>query len=317
MLAPADGAVCDPGAAVVPAPPRSADPGHSPGGEGGSDSGRRAVGGPETEGVRVRTIDLVDADDGVDFGHGVVLDTRTSGRGDRLALVLPGAERAVEDAAFLDALADRFHVVMPSHPGFGRSARPDWCSSVDDLAYLYLDWLDRSDHRDVTLVGLQFGGWVALEMAVRSSTRLAQLVLVDSVGLKLGAPTEREIADVFALPQDQLHARIYADPGFGLADLSEAAEDDLLETMRNDEALATYGWEPYLHNPRLTRWLWRVRTPTSVVWGGRDGVVAPDYGRGLAERIPGARFDLVEGVGHRPQVERPAEVARLVPDPVA
>ncbi|GAA2897989.1 alpha/beta hydrolase [Pseudonocardia halophobica] len=260
----------------------------------------------------MQTLDLVDAHSGVEFGNGVRLDVRRDGTGERTALVLPGAERAVEDGRFLEALAEDFAVVTPSHPGFSRSPRPDWCSSVDDLAYLYLDWLDRSELTDVTLVGLQFGGWVALEMAVRSCARISRLVLVDSVGVKLGGPLDREVVDLFATPHAELDKIIYADRAHALGDLALAPVDDVLELARNEEALVTYGWQPYLHNPRLLNWLWRITVPTTVVWGDSDGVVVPDYGRGLAARIPGASFDLIDRAGHRPQVERPHDVARLI-----
>jgi aminoglycoside phosphotransferase (APT) family kinase protein/pimeloyl-ACP methyl ester carboxylesterase len=277
-------------------------------------AGRRSGTGATTHpaGGNVQPLDLVDAHSGVEFGLGVHLDARVDGDGSRTALVLPGAERVTENAAFVEALAKDFSVVMPSHPGFGRSPRPEWCSSVDDLAYLYLDWLDRSGLTGVTLVGLQFGGWVAMEMAVRSCARLSRLVLVDSVGVKLGGPLDRDVADLFAAPHTELDRLLYADPGHGLGDLGRAREKDVLEMARNEEALATYGWEPYLHNPRLTHWLRRVAVPALVVWGGRDRVVAPGYGRGLAERIPGARFEQIDQAGHRAQVECPEDVAKLI-----
>ncbi|MEU0467433.1 alpha/beta hydrolase [Amycolatopsis sp. NPDC006131] len=260
----------------------------------------------------MQTLDLVGAEAGVEFGAGVHLDARRAGNGSRVALVLPGAERAEENAAFVAALAKDYSVVAPSHPGFGRSPRPDWCTSVDDLAYLYLDWLDRSGLTDVTVVGLQFGGWVAMEMAVRSCARIGRLVLVGSVGVKLGGPLDREIADLFAMPRTELDKRLYADTSFALGDLAHARDEDVLEVARNEEALALYGWEPYLHNPRLRHWLWRIRVPSLVIWGGQDGIVAPGYGHGLAARIPGARFERLDRAGHRAQVECPAEIAELI-----
>ncbi|GAA3566914.1 alpha/beta hydrolase [Amycolatopsis ultiminotia] len=260
----------------------------------------------------MQTLDLVDALDGVEFGHGVHLDAQLAGDGDRVALVLPGAERARENSAFVAALAADHSVVLPSHPGFGRSPRPGWCSSVADLADIYLDWLERAGLTGVTLVGLQFGGWVALEIAVRKPARISRLVLVDSVGVKVGGPLDRDIVDIFATPRAELERRLYADPAFRLGDLALAAEDDVLELARNEEALATYGWEPYLHDPRLAHAIGRIAVPTTVVWGGRDGIVTPEYGRAIAARIPGARFERIEQAGHRAQVERPDEVAKVI-----
>lgn len=263
----------------------------------------------------MQTLDLVDAESGVEFGHGVRLDALTSGAGPT-ALVLPGTERIVEDVPFVTALAERHTVVLPSHPGFGRSERPAWCATVSDVADVYADWLERTDQRDVTLVGLQFGGWVALELATRGSDRVSRLGLVDTVGVKLGHPREREITDVFATIRADLEALTYADPTHGIGPLEDAPIDDVLEVMRNEEALAAYGWEPYLHTPRLDQELSRIAVPTTVVWGAQDGIVSTAYGRAIAERIPGAEFHELEGAGHRAQVDRPADVAALITRPV-
>ena len=254
----------------------------------------------------------MDADSGVDFGNGVYLDALAAGSGDRVALVLSGAERAVENAAFVESLAKGFSVVVPSHPGFGRSARPDWCTTVTDLAGIYVDWLERSEASDVTLVGLQFGGWIALEIAVRRPAQLSRLVLVDAVGVKLGGPLDRVFADIFATPYADLEKLYSADAGFGLGDLESARGDDVLELARNEEALVLYGWEPYLHDPRLGRAIERIDVPTLLMWGSHDGIVSPEHGRGLAGKIAGARFEEIDGVGHRAQVERAEEVAKLI-----
>jgi pimeloyl-ACP methyl ester carboxylesterase len=244
-------------------------------------------------------------------GEDVCLDVHRSGSG-RTLLLLHGAEGREADSAFVDALAERFDVVAPTHPGFGLSPRPDWCDSVEDLAYLYLEWLERQDLRDVVVVGLQFGGWVAAEMAVRDCSRIGRLVLVDPVGIKVGGREDRDIADVFAISRTELDARLYCDPAAGPGDLAQAPREDVLHLARNEEALALYGWEPYLHNPRLRRWLPRVHIPTLVTWGAQDGVVGVDYGRAYAESIPGARFEVVEAAGHRAQIEQPDTLVKLV-----
>ncbi|MFI5610300.1 alpha/beta fold hydrolase [Amycolatopsis sp. NPDC051903] len=254
---------------------------------------------------------LTDETTGTAVSDGVVLDVSTTGSGPA-TLLLHGVEGVRDDREFIGRLAETATVLAPSHPGFDLSPRPDWLDSVEDLAYVYLDWLDRIDAHDVTLVGCQFGGWVAAEIAIRSTARLTRLVLVDPVGIKTGGPTDREIADVFHLTREELDARTFHDPAHGPGDLTRAERETVLRIARNEEALACYGWEPYLHNPRLRRWLRRIDVPALVVWGESDRIVSPGYGRSFAEAIPGARFEVLAGAGHRPQVERPAELAGLI-----
>src|SRR5260370_17834519 len=72
--------------------------------------------------------------------------------------------------------------------------------------------IDGLDLHDALLVGSSFGGWVALEMAVRSEARLGRLVLIDSLGVKFGGREERDIADIYALPAEEVLRRTFVDP---------------------------------------------------------------------------------------------------------
>ena len=79
-------------------------------------------------------------------------------------------------------LARQFDVIAPEHPGFGESDTPAWLDTISDLANFYLDF-DQLDLRGVHLVGSSLGGWVAAELAVRNSSRLASLTLVGAAGI--------------------------------------------------------------------------------------------------------------------------------------
>ena len=59
-----------------------------------------------------------------------------------------------------------------------------------------------------------------------------------------------------------------------------------------------------MHNPVLARWLHRINIPALLLWGAEDGIVKPDYGRAYADRIPGARFELIRNAGHYPHIEQ-------------
>lgn len=242
---------------------------------------------------------------------GVPLSYLDRGAGPPL-LFLHGAGGLPADAPFMGGLAAHARVIAPTHPGFGRAPLPDWIDSVDDLAYIYLDLLDALDLTDVTLVGTSMGGWIAAEIATKSTARIGRLVLGDTVGIKVSDRLTRDVVDIFATDPDVL-------TGLSFYDRSKAPDwstlpDDAMEAIaRNREASALYLWEPYCHNPKLPRRLHRIKVPTLVLWGEHDGIVKPAYGRAFAELIPGARFETIPNAGHVPQLEQPeAFVERVI-----
>jgi len=242
---------------------------------------------------------------------GVRVEWIEKGAGPPILFLHPGIGIA-PDAPVLERLAARGRVFAPSHPGFGRSEQPKDMTTVDDLAYFYLDLMDELRLEQVTLVGVSFGGWIAAEIAVKSCARIARLVLADPLGIKVGARDERDIADMFAMTEADFLAHAYAAPEAQKRDYKSMSEADLLPIARNREAMARYGWQPYMHDPKLKQRLHRVRVPTLVLWGEADRIAAPDYGRAYAAALPAARFELVPRAGHFPHVEAPDAFASRV-----
>ena len=242
---------------------------------------------------------------------GVPLSYLDLGSGPPL-LFLHGAGGLHPDAPFLAGLAAHARVIAPTHPGFGRAPLPDWIDSIDDLAYIYLDLLDALDLHDVTLVGTSMGGWLAAEIAVKSTARIGRLILGDAVGIKVSDRLTRDVVDIFATDPDILRGLTFYDQSKA-PDMSTLPDEAMEILARNREASALYLWEPYAHNPKLPRRLHRITVPTLVLWGEHDGIVKPAYGRAFAELIPGARFEVIPNAGHVPQVEQPeAFVERVI-----
>ncbi len=241
----------------------------------------------------------------------VSLELLTAGQGPPL-LFLHGGDYFPQHREFFDRLAPHWRVIVPRHPGFGASERPDGFRTVDDLAYLYLDLLDRQDLRKVTLVGSSFGGWIALEICIRCVERIDRLVLIDTVGVKFGGREDRDIADIYALPGGELLRRTFFDPALSAPDYGQLNDEQATQVARDRAATALYGWRPYMHNPGLRQWLHRVRVPTLAIWGDSDGIVAPGYGQQLCRSLPNARFELIGEAGHYPQLERPGEVVDAI-----
>jgi pimeloyl-ACP methyl ester carboxylesterase len=233
------------------------------------------------------------------------------GKGRPLLFLHPeiGIERT---APVLDHLARGARLLAPSHPGFGRSELPRWMNTVEDLAYFYLDVLEALDLRDVTLVGVSFGGWIAAAVAVKSTERLSRLVLGNPIGIKVADRETRDIVDVFALTDAEYNALAYCDPKVGERDYAAMPDGDVLVAARNREAIARFGWSPFMHDPKLKHRLHRVRIPTLLLWGAHDHILSEAYGRAFCAAIPDARFELVERAGHFPHLEQPEAFARRV-----
>ncbi len=235
---------------------------------------------------------------------GVDLEIEDRGEGRPLLFLHPG-EGLEPQLPWLDLLARRNRVIAPWHPGWGNSTLPDWMGSVDDLAYLYLDLAAALKLESAILVGACFGGWIAAEMAVRSTARFAGLALIDPLGAKFGGVLDRDITDMHAVSRDRFLELAWADPALGDVDTTALPDDTLAAIARGREAFALFGWKPYMHNPRLRHWLHRIDIPTLLLWGAQDRIVTPDHGARWRASIPGATLRTIPNAGHFPLWERP------------
>jgi pimeloyl-ACP methyl ester carboxylesterase len=242
---------------------------------------------------------------------GVQIEVAEAGEG-RSLLFLHGMDGIDPAAPWLRALSARHRVIAPWQPGFGHSERPAEFRSIADLAYFQLELAEALDLRDAVLIGASFGGWVAAEVAVRSTERFSHLVLIDPLGIKVGGRMQRHITDMHALSQEQLLEAMWHDPARGESDYSAMDDRELLGIARSRESFTYFGWKPYMNNPGLRRWLRRVRIPTLLVWGESDGIVGPEYARACAAELPDARLETIAEAGHYPHLEQPERFVALV-----
>lgn len=246
--------------------------------------------------------------------NGVALELVERGKGRPLLFLHPGhpSGRLDPKAPVLELLSEGTRVLAPTHPGFGSTPAPRELTTIDDLAYLYLDLLDTLDLRDLVVVGVSIGGWIAAEMAVKSTERMSALVLANAVGIKPSDRETRDIADIYAVTDKQLAELVWADPVRMAPNPKALPESELIAMARSRESTGRYAWSPYMHNPKLKGRLHRVRIPTLVLWGTADRVTKVEYGRSYTEAIPGATFETIEGAGHFPHLEQPQAFARAV-----
>src|SRR5216683_6714564 len=199
--------------------------------------------------------------------------------------------------AFLEELSQRFAVFAPEHPGFGQSDDPPWLDRIDDLAYFYLDLLKALGLDRVHLIGTSLGGWIAAELAVRNTARLASLTLVGAVGITAdGEP----IPDIFRMPDDENLRRFYADQERAARRLADLAKADMSIAAKNRATVMQLAYRPRFHNPGLAKWLHRIDVPTLLLGGAEDGLVPPKFGEAYQALILGSRLVVLPQAGHAP-----------------
>jgi len=245
----------------------------------------------------------------IDIG-GTALEAAAMGKGPSL-LFLHGEDYFPQHLPWLERLAERFSVVAPRHPGFGGSPADAAIRKVDDLAYLYLDYLE-SRPGETVLVGASLGAWIALEMCVRQPACAARLVLLSPIGVKFGGREERDFMDVYAAADTDLVAAGFADPRRSRPDFPRMEPAAVEAEVRDRQTAASLVWNPYMHNPVLNRWLHRARLPTLVLRGEKDGIVAASNTEKLAKALPNARLQTIAGAGHYPQIEQAEATAGAI-----
>jgi pimeloyl-ACP methyl ester carboxylesterase len=242
---------------------------------------------------------------------GIDVELFEAGSGNAL-LWLHGANGFDPAHPFVKPFAERRRLIVPSHPGFGKSGLPGWLDRPDDIAIIYLELLDRLGLARAEIVGCSLGGWIAAEMASMAPERVAKLVLVGPAGVKVGASDKLDIPDIWAMPQDEVNKLIYHDPVRMAMDPAKFSDEQLSILLRNRETTALLTWEPWMHNPKLKHRLHRVKAPTLFVRGVSDGLMSAAYVEAYAKLVPGARTTTIAAAGHAPQIEQPAAFAAAV-----
>jgi len=211
---------------------------------------------------------------------------------------------------FYDILSGSFAVHVPSHPGFGKSERPEWMRTVRDMAILYEWLLQKLNLGPVAMVGLGFGGWIAAEMGMMCHHGLSHLVLVNPMGFQ---PQLGEILDQFLI-----NTIDYVRSGFENQDVyveqytAEPTLDQLEQWEINREMTSRIAYKPHMYDQTLPQLIRGVSTQTLIIWGAQNRIVPLICGEQYRDSIPRARLETISGAGHFLEMEKSAELAKLV-----
>jgi pimeloyl-ACP methyl ester carboxylesterase len=272
---------------------------------------------------------------------GVVLHVReTPGPDDVDAVYVHGLSGSATNWTDLAALlSTRATGIAVDLPGFGRTPPPAAGRYRPDAHADALLCFLAGRGRPVHLVGNSLGGAIALTVAARRPELVRTLTLVSPAMPDL-RPDPRRVSNpqilLALLPvvgrgaraalaaqsprqrAEQVLQLCFGDPSVAaehrVAELAEEYAERAdqpwgYEAARETGVAMVAGW---LRGESLWRVAARVRVPTLVVWGDRDRLVAPRLAARTVAAIPGARLQMLPGVGHVAQIEAPVEVARAV-----
>lgn len=203
----------------------------------------------------------------------------------------------------LAALAERYRIVRPDHPGFLQS--DDFAAevtSVADIAAVHEQLLAELGIGRFVLVGCSLGGWVAAELALRIPHRVQRLVLIDPAGLA----GDGSAPDLFGLTPEQALVATVHDEGRRSAARATAPDPEVAAGLARSRAAAhRLASDPYMHDPSLAARLSALTLPVELVWGREDGIVPVSYARSWLDALPQAHLTVVQDAGHLPHVEQP------------
>ena len=222
--------------------------------------------------------------------------------------------------AWAGSLSATHRVISLDLPGFGLTgADPTRDYSDARALQLLRDLMDRLGVRRASVIGNSLGGRIAWTLAAQSPERVERLVLVDpdgfaSPGFAYGqAPKTPLLLRLlpYVLPRALLRANLavaYADPK-ALTDATLDRYRDLMLAPGVRRAILDRTAGLVLQPPEPL--LRRIRAPTLLLWGDRDGMIPLANSADYLRAIPGAKLVVLHGQGHVPFEEAPA--ASLAP----
>jgi pimeloyl-ACP methyl ester carboxylesterase len=219
--------------------------------------------------------------------------------------------------AQISELSSSYRVIAPDLRGFGQS-QSDEPFAIADLADDVHATLEKIGALPCVLAGLSMGGYVSLAYALKYSTDLRALILIDTrpqadtpdqrngrtkmielacnEGSK--AVTQQMIPKLLA--EDVPHTR----PAIANAllrmgqSLPPLTIEHALEAMRN--------------RPDQSSRLSSIKTPTLVIVGDVDAIIPVDVARSMQQSIPGAQLAIIKASGHMSPMEQPAQVNQAI-----
>jgi pimeloyl-ACP methyl ester carboxylesterase len=237
------------------------------------------------------------------------------GAGDDDVLFFHGAGGMTGCEELLERLAESYRVHAPELPGYGESSGEELLEDMQDFALHGWDVADALGLDRPHLVGHSMGGMMVGEMASIDNRRARSVSLLAPAGMWMD---EHPIADIFTALPHELPGLLFHDAAAGAAALTGGVDFNDMDALvaffiDNARRLGTAGKLLFpIPNRRLSKRIYRLTAPTTIVWGESDNLIPPVYADRWQELIPHAAVVTVAEAGHMVLTEQPDQVAAAV-----
>ena len=221
----------------------------------------------------------------------------------------------------------QYRVFAPDIFWFGKSIPSTKMDTAAQQADALAELMDHHSLAKAHVVGISFGGFIALQFARRHPNKLARLVLVDAAGLHPTKEEEKKAAANFKYakgdPIRLLIPKNEAELGKFLKGVFYKAP--YIPGFVMDDILTTEFWKNKEAKARIIRKMRKgglvplkkfkeIKAKTLLIWGRHDRLLLPSMGKRMAKAIPGSKLVFLEKSGHCPMLEEPKKFSKLLTD---
>jgi 3-oxoadipate enol-lactonase len=213
-----------------------------------------------------------------------------------------------------EAFGDALPVVAPNFPGFGDMSRAEAMRSMDEGADVAAEALEQAGVDRAVVVGLSMGGYVAFSLCRLHPEVFSGLVLANTrSGADDDAGKERRRALAARLKEEGNGFLVENPPPL----LSAGGPEELWARVKEIIATQPAGAIAAASLAMADRVdstpdLAGIKVPTLVITSTGDTLIPPDATKPMADQIPGASLEVIEGAGHLSNLEAPEEFNRLL-----
>lgn len=210
----------------------------------------------------------------------------------------------------IEYLENKFFVICPDFPGFGKSETPGNVWDLND----YTNWLHKLTENlnldSFFLLGHSFGGRVAIKFSIFWPQKIKTLLLCSPAGIKQKWGIKEKFIWILALIGNAIFAPKLMNR------FKDKARHIFYKLIRNKDYAKANGTMREIMKKvikeDLLPYLSEIKVKTFIIWGEKDNVVPAKDAYVFREKIKNSALEILPKVRHSPHLESPEKLSEVI-----